>query len=204
MFYIGNIIKLFIDFCFFVLYNERMSIGKKISELRLKKKLTLRHLSKVSGCSLGFLSQVERDLVSPTVSSLKKIADALEVNMMYFFENPNKNQRIVVKKNERNRMVNPKSKVIYELLRPQFSDTELQALYMILEPGAFSGKDAHSHNGEEFVVVMKGRLEITVEGEHFVLDEGDSAVYKSTQPHSWRNGHNGITEALWVNYPPSF
>ncbi|MEF3255663.1 MAG: XRE family transcriptional regulator [Deferribacterales bacterium] len=181
-----------------------MSIGKKIADLRLKKNLTLRQLSKLSGCSLGFLSQVERDLVSPTVSSLKKIADALDVNMMYFFENPNKNQRIVVRKNERNRMVNPKSKVIYELLRPQFSDTELQALYMILEPGAFSGKDSHVHNGEEFVVVIKGKLEIVVEGEHFILEEGDSAVYKSTQPHSWKNASNDTTEVLWVNYPPSF
>ncbi|MGC8768183.1 helix-turn-helix domain-containing protein [Calditerrivibrio sp.] len=181
-----------------------MSIGKKIVELRMKKNLTLRQLSKISGCSLGFLSQVERDLVSPTVSSLKKIADALEVNMMYFFDSPTKTQRIVVRKGERNRMTNPKSKVVYELLRPQFSDSDLQALYMILEPGAFSGKDQHSHSGEEFAYVMKGRLEIVVEGEHFILEEGDSAVYKSNQPHSWKNAYDGITEVLWVNYPPSF
>lgn len=168
------------------------------------KNLTLRQLSKVSGCSLGFLSQLERDMVSPTVSSLKKIADALEVNMMYFFETPIRNQRIVVRKDERNRMVSHKSKVVYELLRPQFSDTDLQALYMVLEPGAFSGKEPHSHTGEEFVIVIKGKLEIVVDGEHFVLNEGDSAVYKSTQPHSWKNPSETTSEVIWVNYPPSF
>lgn len=181
-----------------------MSIGKKILELRQKKKLTLRQLSKLSGCSLGFLSQVERDLVSPTVSSLKKIADALDVNMMFFFDDPHSSQKIVVKRNERNKMVNPSSKVTYELLRPQFSETELEALYMYLKPGAYSGKDSHSHHGEEFVIVLKGQLEITVENEKFFLEEGDSALYKSNHPHSWKNHSEETTEVLWINHPPTF
>jgi len=181
-----------------------MTIGKKILDLRQSKKLTLRQLSKLSGCSLGFLSQIERDLVSPTISSLKKIADALEVNMMYFFDDPHSNQKVVVRRNERNKMVNPKSKVTYELLRPQFSETELEALYMYLNPGAFSGKESHSHIGEEFVIVLKGQLEISVENENFLLDEGDSALYKSNHPHSWKNPSDEVTEVLWINHPPTF
>ncbi|BAI80531.1 transcriptional regulator [Deferribacter desulfuricans SSM1] len=188
----------------FVLYIELMTIGKKVQELRQKKQLTLRQLSKLSGCSLGFLSQVERDLVSPTVSSLKKIADALEVNIMHFFDHPSRYQRVVVKKEERNKLVNPKSKVTYELLRPQFSDTELEALYMYLEPGAYSGKELHSHNGEEFVIVLKGELEITVGDEVFHLKEGDSAIYKSNIPHGWKNPGEITTEVIWVNHPPTF
>ncbi|MGA1861598.1 XRE family transcriptional regulator [Deferribacter thermophilus] len=181
-----------------------MTIGKKIQELRQRKKLTLRQLSKLSGCSLGFLSQVERDLVSPTVSSLKKIADALEISIMHFFDHPSRYQRVVVKKEERNKLVNPKSKVTYELLRPQFSDTDLEALYMYLEPNAYSGKELHSHNGEEFVIVLKGELEITVGEEIFHLKEGDSAIYKSNIPHGWRNPGDTVTEVIWVNHPPTF
>lgn len=181
-----------------------MSLGKKIQTLRNDKKLTLRQLSKLSGCSLGFLSQLERDLLSPTISSLKKIANALGVNIVYFFDENSSSQRIVVRKNDRNKMVNPKSKVTYELLRPQFSETELEALFMKLEPGAYSGKEPHAHSGEEFVIVLKGKIEIQVANDIFVLEEGDSAVYKSSYPHSWRNPTDDITEVLWVNHPPTF
>jgi len=181
-----------------------MSLGKKIQKLRKEKKLTLRQLSKESGCSLGFLSQVERDLVSPTIASLRKISDALGVNVIHFFDDSISSQRIVVKKNERNKMVNPKSKVTYELLRPQFSETELEALFMHLEPGAYSGNESHTHNGEEFVIVLKGKIEIQVNNEIFILEEGDSAVYKSNHPHSWRNPTDEVTEVLWVNHPPTF
>jgi transcriptional regulator with XRE-family HTH domain len=62
-----------------------MTLGQKIQELRQKHNYTLRQLSKKSGCSLGFLSQVERDMVSPTIASLKKISDALDVNLIHFF-----------------------------------------------------------------------------------------------------------------------
>lgn len=181
-----------------------MSLGKKIKQLRDSKGLTLRQLSEISGCSLGFLSQLERDLISPTVASLKKISTALGVNVIHFFDSSIDDERIVVRKNERNRMVNPKSKVTYELLRPQFSETELEALFMYLEPGAFSGKEPHTHIGEEFVIVLKGELEITVNNEVYLLKEGDSAIYKSNHPHSWKNPSSEQTEVLWVNNPPTF
>ena len=181
-----------------------MSLGQKIQELRQKHNLTLRQLSKKSGCSLGFLSQVERNLVSPTIASLKKIADALDVNLIHFFDEPVNSQRIIVKKEDRNKLVNPKSKVTYELLRPQFSETDLEALIMKLEPGAFSGNDYHTHEGEEFALVLKGQLEIHVGDDIFILQPGDSALYKSNIPHKWKNPSEEPAEVIWVNHPPSF
>ncbi len=182
-----------------------MKIGNKIREIRLRKNMTLRDLSKRSGCSLGFLSQVERDLVSPTISSLKRIADALDINIISLFEETEPPvDSIVVRRANRGKFENKRSKVKYELLRPQFSDTSIEALYMYLEPGAASGPTPHSHNGEELVIVLKGKLEIEVGGKSYILNEGDSAVYNSNIPHKWKNRYNGQTEVIWVNHPPTF
>ncbi len=182
-----------------------MKVGSKIRELRLRKNMTLRDLSKKSGCSLGFLSQVERDLVSPTISSLKRIADALDINIISLFEEKEPPiDSIVVKKANRGKFENRRSKVKYELLRPQFSDTSIEALYMYLDPGASSGPNPHSHNGEELVIVLKGQLEIEVGGKRYRLEEGDSAVYNSNIPHRWRNPSDKQTEVIWVNHPPTF
>ena len=181
-----------------------MKLGEKIRSLRTEKHMTLRDLSKKSGCSLGFLSQVERDKVSPTISSLKKIADALETNIISLFEEEQTLDSIVVKKSQRGKFENKRSKVKYELLRPQFSDTTIEALYMYLEGGASSGQTPHSHEGEELAIVIKGKLKIEVGGKTYILEEGDSAVYKSNIPHRWINPTDEKVEVIWVNHPPTF
>ncbi|WP_035587399.1 helix-turn-helix domain-containing protein [Hippea jasoniae] len=182
-----------------------MDVGNKIREIRLKKNMTLRDLSRKSGCSLGFLSQVERNLVSPTISSLRRIADALDINIISLFEeNEPPVDSIVVRKSSRGKFENKRSRVKYELLRPQFSDTTIEALYMYLEPGALSGPTPHSHNGEELVIVIKGEIEIEIGGKTYILGEGDSAVYNSNIPHRWRNPSDKTTEVIWVNHPPTF
>ncbi len=181
-----------------------MKLGEKIRNIRLEKHMTLRDLSKKSGCSLGFLSQVERDKVSPTIASLRKIAEALSINIISLFEEEKTIDSILVKKDNRGKFENKRSKVRYELLRPQFSDTTIEALYMYLEPGASSGSSAHSHDGEELAIVIKGKLKIEVGGKIYLLEEGDSAVYKSNTPHRWTNPWDKTTEVIWINHPPTF
>jgi len=182
-----------------------LEFGKTIKELRVERDLTLRALAELSGCSTSFLSQVERDLISPTVASLKKIADALGVTMTRFFQKDDSDKNSVyVRKNERVRFASQASKVVYESLKPLEANSVLEPLYHILEEGAYSGDDNNIHVGEEFVIVLKGQLEITLDGDVFVLDEGDSAVYNSNIPHRWRNSFSGRTEVLWVNTPPTF
>ncbi|WP_022850082.1 helix-turn-helix domain-containing protein [Limisalsivibrio acetivorans] len=182
-----------------------MKFGKMIRELRQERNLTLRALAELSGCSTSFLSQVERDLISPTVASLKKLADALGVTMTSFFEQDNSTKSsVVVRRGERVRFASKGSRVIYESLKPLEANSVLEPLYQILESGAYSGDDYNIHVGEEFVIVLSGRLEITLDDESIVLSEGDSAIYNSNVPHRWRNINDGQTELLWVNTPPTF
>lgn len=182
-----------------------MEFGKVIRDLRQKRNMTLRDLASGSGCSISFLSQLERDLVSPTVANLKKIADALGVTMSWFFEKQDDEKHaVVVRRAERVRFGSRASRVMYESLKPVGTNSVLEPLYHVLEKGAYSGEEDNIHVGEEFVFVVKGRLEVILDGEHLVLDEGDSAVYNSNIPHRWRNASEDTTEVLWVNTPPTF
>lgn len=182
-----------------------MQIGSLVKKLRTEKKLSLRDLSRASGCSISFLSQVERDMVSPTVSSLKKIADSLGVTMSWFFEGTDQRDcNVVVQKSERTRFHSQASRTTYESLKPQGANSVLEPLYHVLEPGAYSGTKDNTHTGEEFIYVVKGEIEIQLDGVPYRLVEGDSAVYNSSIPHRWRNLIDGRTEVIWVNTPPTF
>lgn len=174
-------------------------------ELRQKRNMTLRDLASASGCSISFLSQLERDLVSPTVANLKKIADALGVTMSWFFDQETEEKSsVVVRRDERIRFGSKASKVVYESLKPVGTSSVLEPLYHIMEKGAYSGEEDNVHVGEEFVYVLKGEFEIMLDGERIILKEGDSAVYNSNIPHRWRNLSDDTTEVLWVNTPPTF
>lgn len=182
-----------------------MDFGRKVKELRLEKGMTLRDLAKVSGCSISFLSQVERDLVSPTVASLRKISEALGITISSFFDgSDNENDPLVVRKNERIKLTSKASKVVYESLKPSKANSVLEPLYHILDKGAYSGTDYNQHVGEEFVYVLTGQIEITVGQKTIILNEGDSAIYNSNIPHRWKNIFDGETRLIWVNTPPTF
>jgi len=182
-----------------------MDFGTTIKKLRLKQNLTLRNMAELSGCSISFLSQVERDMISPTVASLRKISDALGVTITSFFEEADGEQDIhVVRKDKRVRLASKASKVVYESLKPRGANSVLEPLYHILEKGAYSGDDFNRHVGEEFVFVQKGQIELNIDGKLMTLNEGDSAVYNSNIPHKWKNIFDGETILLWVNTPPTF
>jgi transcriptional regulator with XRE-family HTH domain len=182
-----------------------LDFGKKVKELRHEHKMSLRDLAKISGCSISFLSQVERNLVSPTVASLRKISDALGVTITSFFDSPQEDRdSVVVRKNERVKLTSKASRVVYESLKPKGANSVLEPLYHILEKGAFSGNDYNMHVGEEFVYVLHGQVEITLDKKSMTLNAGDSAVYNSNIPHRWKNTYDGETILLWVNTPPTF
>lgn len=182
-----------------------MDFGKTVKELRLQHKMTLRDLAKISGCSISFLSQLERDMISPTVASLRKIADALGVTITSFFDDDDSGKdTVVVRRDQRVKLGSKASKVTYESLKPRGANSVLEPLYQILEKGAYSGDDFNVHLGEEFVYVVKGQIEITLEGKKMILNEGDTALYNSNIPHRWKNSFDGETILLWVNTPPTF
>jgi len=182
------------------------SLGLTIRESRKKSGLTLQQLAKKARLSISYLSQVERNILTPSVSTLKRIADLLEIpagKLMFGGENGGGLSAIgVVRKNRRKRISFPGSNIEYELLTPDLR-RRASLLWLTAPPGAESGP-AFVHEGEDGVVVLKGKLEIEIGGMHHELTAGDSIYFNAGLPHCWRNVGDDTVEAIWLSTPPSF
>lgn len=183
-----------------------MDIGEKIRLLRRSRKVTLKELAGQTSLSIGYISQVERNLSSPSVNVLRDIAIVLGVNISWFFEAPEKSQtgeeRFIVRKSNR-RQLRFRSGITDSLLTPDLNG-QIELLLSRFEPGASSGEEPYTHNGEEAGVVMTGQLELWIGGENFLLSEGDSFNFPSSMPHRYRNPGETESVVIWSITPPSY
>ncbi len=179
------------------------TLGASIRRARKRRRLTIQQVAKLSELSISFISQLERDLLSPSVNSLQKISRALGIQIGGFFEDQGNTGR-VVRAHERPRLIYPNRNEEEYLLTPVRSK-KLQVLYYRLKPGATSGDTPYSHDSdEECGVVLRGSLEVAVNGEVYFLNAGDAITFDSHLPHTWRNVGNEECEALWVVTPPGY
>ncbi len=184
--------------------DELKKLGVNLRRLRETHNLTLAQLGRKAGCSIGYLSQVERGKVSPTISSFKKVAIALDANLLDFFDESKKPSFYLVKEQDREKLSNPSAKVIYELLKPNGTRGILGPLLVRFMPGAHSEKKSYSHSGEEFLFIIKGKLIYYLDNEMYILQKGDSIWYPASIDHGWKNPTNKETIAIRVTTPPSF
>ncbi len=179
-------------------------IGEKLKKLRREKKLTLKQLAALAGCTDAALSKIERGEVTPTISLLKKAVNVLGVTLSEFLSNDeHEEDSIVIRKEERVRIDFHDEKIISHQLVRNLKNKKLQPLYEIIKPGGGSG-GVYTHQGEEFGIVLEGELEITVDDETYIIREGDSFWYRSTRPHGFRNNSDRDVKVLWVITPPTY
>jgi transcriptional regulator with XRE-family HTH domain len=182
------------------------SIGAVIRKARKQKHQTLQHVADASDLSVSYLSQIERNLLSPSVGTLKRIADALHIpagKLMFASDSRSTRSTVaVLRKGGRKRVAFPQSSITYELLTPDLR-RRASLLWLVAESGAESGATM-THEGEDVVVVLKGRLSVEVAGAWHDLDQGDSIYFNSELPHRWCNRNRRVAEAIWVSSPPSF
>jgi transcriptional regulator with XRE-family HTH domain len=181
-----------------------IGIGDKIKTLRKNKNMSISELAQKSDVSQGLISQVERDIVTPTIVSLWKIAKSLDVSVGYFFDEEVKPELSpVVNKNERKRIVVSNNNAIYELLS-QDLNRKIEFLYITIKVGDSSTEDFVTHEGEECGIVIKGKLLVKMEDREYLLTEGDSIYFDSTIPHRYVNVGDTVCESVWAMTPPSF
>ncbi len=184
-------------------------IARRLRLLRRAANITLRDVASETGFSVSYISQVERGQVAPSVAALKKIANALGTTVGYLFDDeqtrpaPSPSGRLVVRANERKRLIYPGSRIVNELLCPDLQ-RQIEMLLVTAPPGTDSGLEPFTHQGEEALLVLEGRLEVWVGGEKYVLEAGDSMAFPSTGEHRWANPGPGELKAVWVMVPPSF
>lgn len=177
-------------------------VSKKIKDLRTQKKLTLKETSEKTGLSVSFLSQVERASSSIAISSLKKIADALDVPITLFFEDF-ANQNYLLKTEEQKPFQIQGTGNLYTRLGGEFSGRKIEPLLVSFPPGEIHEKK-QSHPGEEFYYVLEGLLVVEIDETEYVVKVGDSIHFPSTIPHSMTNPLDQDTKALAVVTPVIF
>jgi len=180
------------------------SLGEKIRSCRLRKKLTLKQVAGGAGCTDVFLSQVERGIASPSIATLKRIANALNVSIISLIQDEeDEKDEVVTRKQDRVQFKFPHAEVYSELLTRNFRHKQMQPLYKIIKPGAGS-EGVYSHQGEEMGIILEGTLELTVDGQCYHLEPGDSFYFNSTREHGYRNTGQEETRLIWVITPPTF
>ncbi len=179
-------------------------IADKIKNFRLENRMTLRQLADRAGVTAAYLSQLERGLANPSLMILKKIASALETNIVnLFLESESNEDEVVLKENERVNLNLKQSDAKIQMLVRNIQDKRMQPFCTTVEPGGGS-KGFYSHNGEEFGIVLRGVLDIHFNGKSYRVKKNESFYFSSQKSHSWTNPSKGKTVVIWVVSPPSF
>lgn len=178
-------------------------LGARIRSLRRAQKLTLRQLAVRADVTESFLSQVERNVASPSIASVQRIARALGLTIAQLFADQGGAGR-VVRRRDRRRLTYPGLRATDEFLTPA-SATRLQVILSTVEPGGGTGDEPYTHDSdEEVVVVLEGELDVWVGDEHHHLERGDTITYSSRLPHWNVNRGSNPARILFCITPPSF
>lgn len=176
-------------------------VGGRIRALRQARGLSLEALAGTTGLSIGFLSQIERGLSSPSLKVLAALADALDLSIGALFGAPPRAAagEVVVHRDARASLQLWRSGIVKQLLTPGGPAANLNVYLVILAPGASTGDEPYSHHGEEAGLVLEGRMRLTVGDETWTLEAGDSFRFESHRPHRFASASEGETRVVWVN-----
>ena len=179
-----------------------MKIGHKIKELRIQKSLTQEELADRSELSKGFISQVERDLTSPSIATLVDILQCLGTNLEEFFSNTS-DETIVFHKADYFEKVDTELHNTIEWIIPNAQKNEMEPVLVELLAGA-STADDFPNEGEEFGFVLEGKISISLGNAKYTCKKGESFYYRAGKTHEIVNASEKEAEFIWVSSPPSF
>lgn len=206
-------------------------LGEKIRDIRKKRKMTITQLANATGLTPSMISQVERSIISPSIETLKKIGNVLEIPLSVLFEDTEShipaptspiinqmsnmevflsqfpplnlyNQSPVVHEGQR-KILSPGKGIRFYLLTPNLTGP-IEFIYNEYDPGSTTGPDLYTHPGCECGLILSGELEIQIKQDVYLLKAGDSITFNSTDPHSKRNIGDTMCTCVWANVPPWF
>lgn len=178
-------------------------IGQRIKSHRQSNHLTLKQLGEKAGCSDAYLSQIENGRVSPSISTLKKIAEALQAKITDFFVESQNDDPVVLAEDQRITLSLERWNATIQSLVLNPKNKRMHPFFTTIQPGGGS-HGLYSHVGEEFGIVLQGELEIDLNGVIHRVKEHESFYYNSSDPHSWNNPGKSDTVVVWVISPPTF
>lgn len=185
---------------------DSYSVGPKIRDLRVAKKLGLVELGRHTGLSAALLSKIERGKMYPTLPTLLRIALVFGVGLDYFFTQDKRTLAIVRRKDRTRfpeRADTKHASFEFESLDYTASERKFNAYLAEFQPRAIDDITLHTHPGVEFIYVIRGKLGLYIREQEVQLDEGDSVYFDSTQQHGYRRVGRPACQAVVVVAPGS-
>lgn len=179
-----------------------MKIGDKIRRLRVQNSLTQEELADRSELTKGFISQLERDLTSPSIATLVDILEGLGTNLQEFF-NENIEEQFVFSKEDAFETENEELKYNLKWIVPNAQKNKMEPILVELDSGGRTKEDL-PHEGEEFGYVINGIIHIYIGGEKYKVKKGESFYFKANANHYIANEGKTKATVIWVSTPPSF
>lgn len=177
------------------------TIGERLRTSRLERGLSLRELAQRTGVSASYASAIERGHARPSIAALQKLTAGLELTVAGLVP-PSVPACALVKGGDARLLDLGVPGVRIENLAP--AATMLEPQLFTVAPGAGSG-GTYQHDGEEFVHVLEGTLEVWLDGnEHYRVQPGDSLCFSSRRDHRWWNSGRRPARVIWINTPPTF
>jgi transcriptional regulator with XRE-family HTH domain len=176
-------------------------LGARIKALRMKKGLTLEELGSRTELTKGFLSQLERNLTSPSLATLEDIVEVLGVTMSGFFADDD--EQIVFTKEDA--FIDEREDRTLHWIIPNAQKNRMEPLIVELEPGQYS-QEIEPHEGEEFGYVLAGKVQLirSSDSRKVVLKKGECFYFKGNYTHSLFNNGQSTARVLWISTPPIF
>jgi transcriptional regulator with XRE-family HTH domain len=175
-------------------------IGAKIRLLRQGESMSLAQLAERSGVSAAAIHKIERNTMVPTITTLMKLARALDRSVSYLVEEePDEpSSAVLVRGRSRETLFASREGVKMENIAGPFGRYALAGAIVTVEPGQDSGKAPLAHPGEELVYLLSGSLEFEIDGT-YCLRQGDSLHLHTDRPHRWRNSGSRPAKAVWIS-----
>ena len=178
--------------------------GEKLRDVREKQGLTLKDIAGKLEVSESYISQIERNLVSPSLDTLLRLCEVLGIDPEYLFKEYRKKRAVdLVRSGERHTQSMPGMR--YERLSspPDMEEAHsIEAFLLHVEPGSERGSREYGHPGREWGLVLEGSAVLELGGENYTLEAGDSISFKTEYPHTLRNAGKAPLKAVWIITPP--
>ncbi len=188
-------------------HSRRMNldIGANLKAVRKLKGLSQRELAKRAGVTNSTISMIEKNSVSPSVSSLKKVLGGIPMSLVEFFsidDGSIGDQKVVYRANEL--LDIGTGELVYKLIGRDYPNRAMSLMSEMYPVNADTGAEMLQHEGEEGGVIVEGKLEVTVGEEVFILEKGDSYYFSSQQPHRFRNPFDEPCRLVSATTPADF
>lgn len=179
-----------------------MDIGKKLRTLRLSMNLTQQELANKLDLTKGYISQIENNLTSPSLTTLFEVLHVLGTNVHEFFSQEEE-QIVIYRKDQYEEYVNQTLKLKNIQLVPGVLKFQMEPMIIEIEPGGQTEMDDR-HPGEEFGFVLEGQITLVFNKKRYIIRKGESFYYQANKEHFMTNNSQSIAKVLWISSPPKY